>query len=283
MFKIGKITLDLNEVIIMAVLNVSPESFFTGSVKSSDKEIEDFVLKAVKYGAKIIDVGGMSTAPYKNTFVSQEVELGRVKRAMSVLKNLALDVEISIDTQRSKVMETALNFGATIVNDVSGFSDPNSLKVAKDHSASVIAVAHGIPSEKTEPSEYVIKSIDDAINRALKAGIDEKSIAIDPAIGFIRPVWMDSSEWDISILNNLSSIKSVFKKPLLVGVSRKSFIGKIAEEPDPAKRLAGSLAAEIISVQRGANIIRAHDVYELVQALKVAERLLKNFKLKLYF
>ncbi len=265
----------------MAVLNVSPESFYSGSVKKSDKEIEEFVLESVKYGAKIIDVGGMSTAPYKSTFVSQEVELERVKKAMRVLKDLALNVDISIDTQRSKVAEVALNHGATIVNDISGFSDPNSLNVAKDHLASVIAVAHGTPEKKVEPLEYVVQSIHEALNKALKAGIDEKSIIIDPAIGFIRPVWMDSAEWDVSILSNLSSIKSFFNKPLLIGVSRKSFIGKIAKEPDPAKRLAGSLTAEVISVQSGANIIRTHDVYETAQALKVAEQIYRTFKLKL--
>lgn len=281
MFKVGKTNLDINEVIIMAVLNVSPESFYSGSVKKSDKEIEEFVLESVKYGAKIIDVGGMSTAPYKSTFVSQEVELERVKKAMRVLKDLALNVDISIDTQRSKVAEVALNHGATIVNDISGFSDPNSLNVAKDHLASVIAVAHGTPEKKVEPLEYVVQSIHEALNKALKAGIDEKSIIIDPAIGFIRPVWMDSAEWDVSILSNLSSIKSFFNKPLLIGVSRKSFIGKIAKEPDPAKRLAGSLTAEVISVQSGANIIRTHDVYETAQALKVAEQIYRTFKLKL--
>jgi dihydropteroate synthase len=282
LFKIGrKLRINLNEVVIMLVLNTSPESFFPGSVKSSVKEIEDFVLDATKHGAKIIDVGGMSTAPYKKTFVPEEVELERVKKAMNVLKDLALDLEISIDTQRSKVMSVALNMGATIVNDISGFSDPNSLKIAKDYSASVIAVAHGVPSERVDPAEYVKKNLEETIKKALNEGIDEERIIIDPAIGFIRPTWIESAEWDITVLDNLTNIKSYFNKPLLIGISRKSFIGKVAGETDPAKRLPGSLAAEIISVERGANIVRVHDVYETVQALKIAEKLLKSFKLKL--
>ncbi|MFP3262303.1 MAG: dihydropteroate synthase [Nitrososphaeria archaeon] len=282
MFKIGRnLRINLNEVVIMLVLNTSPESFFSGSVKSSAKEIEDFVLNAIKYGAKIIDVGGMSTAPYKKTLVPEEVELERVKKAMNILKDLALDLEISIDTQRSRVMDVALNMGATIVNDISGFSDPDSLKVAKNHSASVIAVAHGAPSEKVEPAEYIKKNLEEAIKKALNEGIDEESITVDPAIGFIRPDWIESAEWDLAVLNNLTNIKSYFNKPLLIGISRKSFIGKVVGEADPAKRLPGSLAAEIISVERGANIVRVHDVYETVQALKIAEKLLNSFKLKL--
>ncbi len=277
---VGRIKLYPDEVIVMAVLNTSPESFYAGSVRASGDEIRKFVLDSISGGALIIDVGGMSTAPYKNTHVSEEIELERVRNAITAINELGLSVDISIDSQRSRVVYEALRLGATIVNDVSGFSDPQVLRHARDMSASVIAVAHGVPAERVDPIEYVRSSIMEAVNRARSFGIDDSRIVVDPAIGFIRPGWIDSAQWDSFVLGRLGELKSL-GFPVLVGVSRKSFIGKIAGEPDPAARLPGSIAAAVLSAEMGANIIRAHDVRETVQALLVAEAILRGkFRVK---
>ncbi|MGC8569156.1 MAG: dihydropteroate synthase [Nitrososphaeria archaeon] len=277
---VGRIRLYPDEVIVMAVLNVSPESFYGGSVRVSSDEIRKFVQDSISGGALIIDVGGMSTAPYRNTYVSEDIELERVRNAITAINELGLSVDISIDSQRSRVVHEALRLGATIVNDVSGFSDPQVLRHAKDMSASVIAVAHGVPVERVDPMGYVKSSIMEAVNRARSFGIDDSRIVVDPAIGFIRPGWIDSSQWDSCVLGRLGELKSL-GFPVLVGVSRKSFIGKIAGEPDPAARLPGSMAAAVLSAEMGANIIRAHDVRETVQALLVAEAILHGkFRVK---
>ena len=279
MFYLGRIKVNLNQVVIMAVLNVSPESFYQGSVRGSEQEIKEFLEAAVKGGAKIIDVGGMSTAPYKQTFVPEEVELERVRKAIRAINETSLPVEISVDTQRSRVAEEALRLGATILNDISGFSDPNYLKLAKEYSASVIAVAHGKPEVRVDPVNYVIDKIREAVEKARSAGIEDEKITVDPAIGFIRPDWIESYSWDAEVLSRLKEIKEAFNKPLLLGVSRKSFIGGIAGEKDPAKRLPGSISAEVIGACLGANVIRTHDVAETYQALKVAEKILRSFEL----
>ncbi len=258
---------DLSKPKVMGVINVSPESFFKGSVKQSEEELIQTVLKMVEDGASFIDVGAKSTAPYLETQIPVEEE---VRRAVWAIKTIRehVDVPISIDTTSARVAEEALKAGADIINDVSGLKgDGNMAKVAKEYDVPVIVCAHKKVEDFKDPVHEVIKALEESLQIAYKHGIE--GIAIDPAIGFLRANWPPWYEWDSKVLANLNLLK-VFGLPILVGVSRKSFIGAITGRKDPMERLAGSLSATAIAVWNGAHIIRTHDVRETVDAVKMA-------------
>ena len=261
---------------VMGVLNLSPESFYKGSVVRNVDEALDKAFKMVKEGADIIDVGGMSTAPYKETYVSKDIEIKRVKPVVKELsKNI--DKPISIDTRRSKVAEEALEAGASIVNDVSGFKyNKDILKVIKNHDASAVAVAYGGTNLKYDPIINVRRLLRDSIETAYKYNVDIDKIVIDPGIGFFRDTGMPWYEWDIYIIRNLYRLR-ILKKPILIGVSRKSFIGKILNIEDPEKRLYGSLACEVAAILNGADVIRTHNVFESKQVAKITEMIRRKF------
>jgi len=251
-------------VVVVGVLNVSPESFYKGSIAKSKKEIEEKTLRMVEEGAKIIDVGAMSTAPGVPP-ISLTEEKRRMRFAIRTLRDI-IDVPISADTFRAEVANIALREGATIVNDVSGLkADERTAQIISEYEASAIVMA-----AETRPGDVGnIPKIKDALRQSLRiakdAGIPEEKIVIDPGIGFGKRV----SE-DLHILRNLNRLR-VLCRPILVGVSRKSFIGKILNLKDPNKRLVGSLAATAIAVYNGAHLVRAHDVKETLQAVKIAE------------
>ncbi len=257
---------DLKEPKIMGVINVSPESFYKGSVKKSEKELVETVLKMIEEGASFIDIGAKSTAPYLETQISIEEEIRRAVWAVSTVRDY-VSIPISIDTTRSKVAEEAVKAGADIINDVTGFKgDKQMVEIAEEYSIPAILCAHTADINLKDPIHTVINALRESLVLAQKHGIEE--VAVDPAIGFLRPDWPPWYEWDSKVIANLNMLK-VFGKPILVGVSRKSFIGAItgrrAEE-----RLAGSLAATAVAVFNGANIIRTHDVRETLDAVKVA-------------
>jgi len=256
---------------LIAVINLSPESFFEGSVVTKKKQFEAKVLSSIDGGAEVIDLGGMSTAPYKKTLVSEEVESRRILWALEIIKDLNIKAEISIDTQRSNIMEQSLKKGATIINDVSGLSDNKAAKIIKDHNASLILCAAGNARGAHDPVDFIVEAISASLNNAQNSGIEPNKIVIDPAIGFFRNSQLTSHDWDAIVIARLGKIKGTLGFPILVGVSRKSFIGIITKENDPSKRLAGSLAAVAISVINGADAIRTHDVAETAKAVTVAE------------
>ncbi|MHA1582662.1 MAG: dihydropteroate synthase [Candidatus Baldrarchaeia archaeon] len=251
-------------VVIVGVLNVSPESFYKGSITKSKKEIEEKALKMIEEGAKIIDVGAMSTAPGVPP-ISLTEEKRRMRFAIRTLRDI-VSVPISADTFRAEVADTALREGATIVNDVSGLkADKGMAQVISEYDASVIVMA----AEARPGDVGSIPKIKDALRQSLQiakdAGITEEKIVIDPGIGFGKKV----SE-DLHILRNLNRLRALCR-PILVGISRKSFIGKILNLNDPRERLIGSLAATAIAVYNGAHLVRTHDVKETLQAVKIAE------------
>lgn len=261
---------DISEPKIMGVINVSPESFFKGSVKTQEEELINTALKMIEDGASFIDIGAKSTAPYLETQIPIEEEIRRAVQAIKTIRE-HVDVPISIDTTSAKVAEEAIKAGADIINDVSGLKgDKNMVKVAKEYEVPIIICAHKERVEDfRDPVHEVIDALKESLQIAYKNGIEKEKIVIDPAIGFLRPKYPPWYEWDSKILANLNMLK-IFGLPILVGVSRKSFISAITGGKDPMERLAGSLSATAVAVFNGANIIRTHDVKETLDAVKVA-------------
>lgn len=271
---------------IMAAVNASPESFYKGSVAGTSAEVTAKVADAVKEGADLIDIGGASTAPYLRGEVSEEVESRRVRAAVTAaLEALGRrKVPISVDTVRSSVAEAALRKGATVVNDVSGLkNDPRMCKVVKERGASLLAMAHSSVACEAPPIPTVLRCLRETLAIARKAGLDERLVVLDPGIGFFRsgPGSATASrqdvmpwhEWDCEVIAKLERLGRL-GRPIGVGLSRKSFVGKILGLESPEERLAGSLAVTAIAVTNGVRLVRTHDVKETLQAVRVSEAVL---------
>ena len=267
---------------MMAAINVSPESFYKGSVAGSASSVAVRVRQAVEEGADLIDIGGASTAPYLDVGVTEEVEKSRVLAGLgAALEAGAGRTPISVDTVRASVAEVALRRGASVVNDVSGLKgDPAMAKVVRERGASLLAMAHSAGSSRMRPIPLVSRSLRQTLRIAERAGIDERLVVLDPGIGFFRndPGSRTSSrqtlmpwyEWDCEVIANLRRLRPL-GRPLGVGLSRKSFLGKILGLETPEERLAGSLAVTAIAVSNGAQLVRTHDVRETLQAVRAAE------------
>lgn len=260
---------------IMGVLNVTPDSFYDGGRFLDTKEALKQGMKMAEDGADIIDVGGQSTRPGSDP-VSVEEEL---KRVIPVIEGLAkeIDISISVDTYKSEVAKKALDIGASMVNDISALRfDSEMRKVLKDFDVPVVLMhIKGTPKNMQKNPYYddligeITSYLKEAIIVAKNSGIDANKIIIDPGIGFGKRL-----EDNLEILKNLSFLKSL-KKPILVGPSRKSFIGKILDLPEE-KRLEGSLAALAVAVMNGANIVRVHDVKESKKVAKIVDSIKKG-------
>ena len=259
---------------IMGILNTSPESFYKKSISIGRQKIIDVVHRMEEEGADFIDVGGMSTAPYLSTMVPEKIEMVRVINAVKIIQR-ATNLPISVDTCRATVAKEALELGVDIINDVTGLKyDILMPKIIERYCPSLILCAY---SKKIITGNQVLetkKLLKKSLEIAKSAKIPRTKIVLDPAIGFFRKKGNNSfftrinSDWvkrDLLILKNLRSIKS--SMPLLVSVSNKSFIGKILKKENPAARLAGSLAAEVVCVLNGADIIRTHNVAETKKAI----------------
>jgi dihydropteroate synthase len=265
----------------MGILNVSPESFYKKSIKQG-RQIQDAVRQMEQDGADFVDVGGMSTAPYLSTLVSEKEEAKRLVNAINQIQN-ASNLPISVDTCRAFVAKTALESGADIINDISGLKyDKNMVSVIEKYQPSVVLCAYGQSLIKNPMAKvrYLLKQ---SLNIANKH-ISKNHIAIDPAIGFFRKTGKNpfftkiKTDWfarDLHILQNLSSLK--MNLPILVSVSNKSFIGQILSK-DPPDRLYGSIAAEAVAVLNGADIIRTHNVSQTKDAVSVAQKLSKKIR-----
>ncbi len=286
MHKLGNVPVGgKNPVRIMGILNVSPESFFKKSIKISKHHISDTVKEMESSGANFIDIGGMSTAPYLLTTVSEKIEADRILSAIKIVQNVS-NLPISIDTCRSSVAKIALANGAEIINDISGLKyDPKMIDVVTTYHPSLILCAFDSKIITGNPIIATKKLLQQSLSLAQKANILSSRIVLDPAIGFFRrsgkgpfftKIKTDWLERDIVILQNLKSIKQ--KHPLLISVSNKSFIGKLLGKENPSDRLYGSIAAEVISVINGADIIRTHNVSQTLDTVKIASKLLGSHK-----
>lgn len=265
-------------MVVMGVLNVSPESFYSGSVHRRPDDLVDAALAMVEEGAVLIDVGARSTAPYLPTAIDEAEEAERLGRALEVLA-AKVPVPISADTARARVAEVALAAGARVINDVSGLRDPALAALARERGVGLILMAsppgHARGSAAADagrdPVEAVRRLLDGALQRARAAGLAEENVVLDPGIGFFREEPVRWDEWDMAVLAGLGTLAAL-GRPLCVGVSRKSFVGALTGRADPAARLPGSLAATAMAVFNGAAMIRTHDVGPTLDAVRVAER-----------
>ena len=260
---------------IMGVINVSPESFYKGSVKLSYEDVAEEARKMERDGADIIDVGGMSTAPYLRTFVSEDLEAERISWAVEAAKS-AVKIPVSADTSRLKPAMAAIRAGADVINDVTGLrAQPRIARLVAEHGLSLIVCASNLGGlgSSSEAPMAAIRSLRESIQVAVKGGVEPNRIIIDPGIGFHRSTGLPWFEIDLSLLRGLRRLR-VLGKPIMVGVSRKSFLGAITGKDKPEERLASSIAAEAMAVILGAHGIRVHDVAEALDAIRVVEALI---------
>jgi len=263
---------DSSPVRVMSILNVSPESFYKGSVQTSLGSLAEAAQAMASAGADIIDIGAMSTAPYLKTHISLEEETERLARAVeAVISRVA--VPVSADTQRALPAAAALTAGARIINDVSGLKHDPAMAplIARSGAGAIIMASESTPGTGA-PMLRIQSALQESVRIAAQAGIPSDTMVLDPGIGFFRQPGIPWDEWDCTVLRELTSLRAL-GFPLLVGVSRKSFIGKILGQPNTADRLIGSLACAAIAVYNGAHIIRAHDVRETVETVRMVERL----------
>ncbi|RLG85852.1 MAG: dihydropteroate synthase [Thermoprotei archaeon] len=269
---------------VVGVINVSPESFYKGSVRITDEEILKAVEEIISEGCDVIDVGGRSTAPYLRTEIPIEEEVRRVVRALELIKSSFSDVVISVDTFRAKVAEEALKRGADIINDVTGLrGDPKIINVIKEYEPSLIVCAKEIEPCAGEPIDRVINALKQTLNVLNDIGYDLSKVVIDPCIGFFRYKEIPWYIWDLKVIANLDRLR-ILGRPIMVGISRKSFIGVITGRERPEDRLYGSIALTSIAIAKGAHIIRTHDVKETRDAIKAIEAFKKyGIKLKIKY
>lgn len=274
---IGKKEFNLDEdVLIMGILNVTPDSFYDGGYYFEKDKACRRAETIVKEGAQIIDVGGMSTRPGSLPVGLEE----EVERIIPIIEYISknYDILVSADTYRSEVARRAIDAGAHIINDISGFSmDSNMVKVIAEGDVSVVVMhIKGTPENMQKNPEYedvvdeIYDYLEDRTNMAINSGIKPEKIIIDPGIGFGKTL-----EHNLEILNKINEFK-MLGYPVMVGASRKSFIGGILDLP-VEERLEGSLAAAICSVINGVNILRVHDVAETIRAVKIAKRITNGF------
>jgi dihydropteroate synthase len=261
----------------MAAINVGAESFYAGSIHADAAALRAASQRAAADGADMIDLGARSTAPYRRVEVAPDEERARLVWAIEVVRS-AVALPISADTTRARVAAAALRTGARIVNDVSGLCDDPSMADVAAGAEGVVLVAGPRPGVTSASLAEVHDALRESIGRARAAGIDAGAIVLDPGIGFFPAATGSSTAFNCAVLRDLAQLDGL-GYPLLVGVSRKRFIGELTGRSDPADRLAGSLAATAIAVLHGAAVIRTHDVAATRDAIRVAEALCPGARL----
>jgi len=257
--------------LIMGVLNLTPDSFSDGGKFNSLGKGINHAKKLLKEGVDIIDIGGESTRPGSQT-VNSIQEWNRIKKILKKLKYF----NTSLDTRKADIMQKGINLGVNLINDVSGLSfDKNSIKILKKYKTPfVLQHSRGTPDimQKNPKYKNVVLDIydyfEDKIKFLRKNGILHNKIILDPGIGFGKNL-----KHNVMLLQSISIFHSL-GLPIMLGISRKRFIGDIAEENDDKKRVGGTLSSSIFSLMQGVQLIRVHDVNEIIQGVKVFKRLL---------
>jgi len=255
----------------MGIVNVTPDSFYDGGKRFDTGRAVDDAVEMIDFGAEILDIGGESTRPGAQP-VTLDEELRRVLPVIRELRKRC-SVPISIDTYKEAVARAALDEGADIVNDISAlrFDPAMTALVANEGVPLILMHMQGVPRTMQWEAHYqdVLREVRDFLAErvcaAKQAGIAQEEILIDPGIGFGKTL-----AHNLVLLKNLQSLNSL-GQPLLIGVSRKAFIGKILNAAGPEERLEGSVAAAVSAALNGANILRVHDVSETVRALRVID------------
>ena len=264
--------LSLDRPRVMGILNVTPDSFSDGGNFPDSRKAIAAGLAMAAAGADIIDVGGESTRPSAAP-ASPETERTRIIPVIRALAGVGL--RVSVDTRHASTMAAALDAGASIVNDVSALShDPQAAPLVAERGCPVVLMhMRGTPADMYAQARYqdiaaeVVRELADRIVAAERAGVAHDAIVIDPGIGFAK-----TAEQSVELLRRLPEL-AVLYRPILVGVSRKSFIGAVTGEADPGQRLPGSLAGGLFALSRGASILRVHDVAATIQAIKIWQAL----------
>jgi dihydropteroate synthase len=267
--------LDLERPLVMAILNVTPDSFSDGGKFTDFDEALKQAEKLIAEGADIIDIGGESTRPGSKRVPVNE-EIARVVPIIEAITK-RFDIPISIDTTKSEVAQAAVNVGAEIINDISGLRfDASIADVAAKYTTGLILM-HSRGEFETmhsqPPVENIINDVAADFRRAVTiaeaSGVRKESIVLDIGIGFGK-----TFEQNLELLAKLDKLVVEFDQyPLLVGTSRKSFIGKILDGAPPNERLSGSLASVAIAVWNGAKIVRVHDVKETIETVRVVNEI----------
>jgi len=270
-WRVGERVFDCSErTLVMGILNVTPDSFSDGGRFLDRATAVAHATRMVDEGADILDVGGESTRPGSNP-VSADEELERVHPLIERLAELHPAVPVSIDTRKADVAAEALDAGATIVNDVSGGADPAMFDVVRDREAAVVLMhMRGDPTTMQEAPHYddVVGEVHEYLRQRIEAaelaGIDPERIAIDPGIGFGKDL-----DHNLELMHGVDALLDL-GRPVVVGPSRKKFIGTILDLP-VEERVEGTVGAVVWMVARGAHLVRVHDVREVVRAVRVSD------------
>jgi dihydropteroate synthase len=265
-----------HRTLIMGVLNVTPDSFYDGGRYFKFEKAINRGMQLEAEGADILDIGGESTRPLRSGTVTASEEM---KRVVPVIERLVkcLSIPISVDTSKAEVARAALAAGAQIVNDISGFRFDAGMPtvVAASKAAVVLMHSRGTPESMhrlggiRHVMRVVLDGLRRAVHKAVKAGVHRNRIIVDPGLGFGK-----QPEDNLLLLKKLDKLTAL-RLPVLVGASRKSFVGKILEVP-PAERLSGSLVCAALAIFSGAHILRVHDVRETLQVAKICDAVMNS-------
>ena len=259
---------------IMGVLNLTPDSFSDGGKFNTKRKGSKQALEMFQSGANIIDLGGESTRP-GSISVDKDLEWKRIEK---ILRSISKKIPISLDTRKSEIMKKGINYGVKIINDVSGLSyDSETINILKKYKIPfVVQHSQGLPDNMQNNPYYknVLLDIYDFFEEKIKflrsIGINHNNIIIDPGIGFGKKL-----KHNITLIKNVS-IFHTLGFPILIGNSRKKFIREISKKNDTNNRIGGTVASSIYLMMQGVQILRVHDVNELLQGVKVFNRLIKN-------
>jgi dihydropteroate synthase len=264
---------NFSETSIMGVLNLTPDSFSDGGKFNSKKKSFHHILDMIKYGANIIDIGGESTRPGSNTITPQS-EWKRIEHVVRNFKKKHKSICLSIDTRKSDIMLRSIKCGADLINDVSGFNfDLRSVsKLKRLGTPKVLHHMQGTPNTMQKNPKYtdVLLDIFDFFEENIHKKFDNKKIILDPGIGFGKNL-----KHNLTLISKISLFHSL-GFPILVGTSRKKFIGYISGKHDSKYRMGGTLASVLFLLSQGVQIFRVHDVKEIKQGILVFEKILLN-------
>lgn len=283
--KIRNLEIGNGKPAIMGIINASPESFYKESITIGRKIISEMAIKMEQDGADIIDIGGMSTAPYGNTLVSTSKELERMRNSIMAIKDVS-NIPLSVDTPRAEVAKASIDMGVDVINDVTGLKyDKMMRSVISTSGLPVIIGAYGDRSITYQTGDIAetIDILKVSLDMANQSGIKDDKVIVDPLIGFFRasgnnPFFtkVSNQNWydrDIRIISNLERL-STLSKPICISVSRKSFIGHLFNLAE-SDRLVPSIIAQVVCAINGTDIIRTHDVKETRIALELLARMSK--------
>jgi len=267
--KIGNATFEWGRrTYIMGIINASSDSFSGDGISSPEAALEQ-AERMVAQGADMIDVGGESTRPDCRPVPVEE----EIRRVVPVISKLApgIKVPVSIDTYKYEVAVGALDAGACLLNDVWGLRrEPALAALAAERRVPIIVTANQREQKVASILGAVLAHLDAAIKALLAAGVPRENIIIDPGIGFGKTV-----EQNLELVDRLGEIRDWFQRPVLLGTSRKSFIGAVLDRP-PQERLAGTAASTAIGIARGADIVRVHDIAEMRLLVKMSDAIVRG-------